>query len=390
VPDGLPSAAAVRADNAHFQKKEDPMATDDDFFLAFGRAFTGMDALATKNDRPAFRYGLGGLGSIAGAYGRAGLAQGPQPTGPFFGFAGVVGESHDDPGTAGTSVNNIGVYGQTEELDKIPRLVAGVYGTGNIQPGAVGWSKLGLGVEGRSGEAGPPVGMNIPTTAGIVGTADQHPGVIGTSNKLMGVYGFSAGNGGVVGETANPNSFAGYFQGNVMVIGTLTATAGKNAVVPFPDGTQRVLHCMESPEHWFEDFGAAKLKRGRAVVKLDADFGKVFKRGDYRVFVTPEGDCRGLYVRRKRAASFEVRELAGGKSSIAFFYRIVGRRKDVRGHKRFAKIDTRLPLPAAAARAPRKRARTRTERHAPAPRIELRDGFAARLEARQRASKGAR
>jgi hypothetical protein len=194
----------------------------------------------------------------------------------------------------------------------------------------------------------------------------------------------------VVGETANPNSFAGYFQGNVMVIGTLTATAGKNAVVPFPDGTQRVLHCMESPEHWFEDFGAAKLKRGRAVVKLDADFGKVIKRGDYRVFVTPEGDCRGLYVRRKRAASFEVRELAGGKSSIAFFYRIVGRRKDIRGHKRFAKIDTRLPLPAAAARAPRKRARTRTERHAPAPRIELRDGFAARLEARQRASKGAR
>ena len=35
----------------------------------------------------------------------------------------------------------------------------------------------------------------------------------------------------------------------------------------------------------------------------------------------------------------------GGKSSIAFSYRIVGRRKDINRHKRFAKIDTRLPLP---------------------------------------------
>ena len=84
--------------------------------------------------------------------------------------------------------------------------------------------------------------------------------------------------------------------------------------------------------------------RGRATVKLDADFAKVITRGDYQVFVTPEGDCRGLYVRRKRAASFEVRELAGGKSNAAFSYRIVGRRKDIRGHKRFAKIDVTPPM----------------------------------------------
>jgi hypothetical protein len=101
---------------------------------------------------------------------------------------------------------------------------------------------------------------------------------------------------------------------------------------------------MESPEHWFEDFGTAKLKRGRAVVRLDADFAKVIKRGDYRVFPTPEGDCRGLFVYRKSAASFEVRELMGGKSSIAFCYRIVGRRKDITRHRRFARIDTLLPI----------------------------------------------
>ena len=156
----------------------------------------------------------------------------------------------------------------------------------------------------------------------------------------------------------------------------------KSAIVPFPDGSHRLLHCMESPEHWFEDFGTAKLKRGRAVVKLDADFGKVIKRGDYKVFFTPEGDCRGLYVRRKSAASFEVRELMGGKSSSAFSFRIVGRRKDIKEHRRFAKIDTRLPLPDAAARPPRQ----------PKPSAVALRAFVARLEreARQRRPKGAK
>jgi len=68
------------------------------------------------------------------------------------------------------------------------------------------------------------------------------------------------------------------------------------------------------------------------IVKLDADFAKVIKRGDYKVFLTPEGDCRGLYMRRKSTASFEVRELMGGKSAIAFSCRIVGRRKERHGN----------------------------------------------------------
>jgi hypothetical protein len=143
-----------------------------------------------------------------------------------------------------------------------------------------------------------------------------------------------------------------------------------------------VLHCMESPEHWFEDFGTAKLKRGRAVIRLDADFAKVIKRGDYRVFVTPEGDCRGLYIRNRSAGTFEVRELGGGRSNVAFSYRIVGRRKDIRRHRRFAKIDTRLQLPTDATHAPRKGAPSAAELRA----------FVARLEkeARARAPKGAK
>jgi hypothetical protein len=58
------------------------MPTDDDFFLAFGRAFSGFNTFVQWNNRPCFRMALGGLGSINGAYGRAGMAEGPQLLGP--------------------------------------------------------------------------------------------------------------------------------------------------------------------------------------------------------------------------------------------------------------------------------------------------------------------
>ena len=288
--------------------------------------------------------------------------------------AGVLGVASTQPGLIGFARDGDGAQGLSFSGTAVR--AASFFG-----PGVHSISGALSGVTGISNTQGPPVPMNIPTTAGVVGTSGERPGVIGTSNALMGVFGFSTGNAGVVGQTANPNSFAGFFAGNAVVTGTLTA-AVKNAMVAFPDGSQRVLHCMESPEHWFEDFGTAKLKRGRAVVRLDADFAKVIKRGDYRVFVTPEGDCRGLYIHNRSAASFEVRELAGGTSNVAFSYRIVGRRKDIRGHRRFAKIDTRLQLPADATRPPRKGA----------PRAAELRAFVARLEkeARARGPKGAK
>src|SRR5262245_12300325 len=314
-------------------------------FLALGPERVGFFSFffrSEQNPRPVFRNGVLALGSINGVKGQCGFPDGPQPTiGPFRGFAGVFGTSRDDTGVAGTSVGNIGVYGQTEEIDRTLVLFAGVYGAGNTRPGVFGVSKVGIGVEGGSGTQGPPV-PNLPT-AGVIGSSADHPGVLGTSNRGAGVHVFSSNNVGIIGQTANDVSFAGAFLGNVVVTRNLTVSGTKSAAVPFPDGTQRLLYCMESPELWFEDFGAAKLKAGRAVVKLDADFAKMIKRGDYKVFLTPEGDCHGLYVRR-RAASFDVRELAGGKSSVAFSYRIVARRKDIRV-KRFAKIDTRLRLP---------------------------------------------
>jgi len=296
--------------------------------------------------------------------------------GPYSTFAGVHGTARDFTGVAGTSVNHVGVYGQVEDgLPFVPGgMHAGVLGAANTQPGVIGYStendgcqsysKARNGVSGLS-VSGPGVsgfsvsqngvfgssdspGPTVPNTsniAGVVGSSDRQHGVIGTSNASVGVIGFSH-NIGVLGYVTAPGAIAGQFIGDLQVTGT------KAAVVPFPDGTHRALYCMESPELWFEDFGAAKLRRGRTVVKLDENVAKVIKRGDYKVFLTPEGDCRGLYVRRKSAVSFEVREFMGGKSSVAFSYRIVGRRKDIRGHRRFAKFDKPMPPPARRARRP--------------------------------------
>jgi len=322
-----------------------------------------------------WHYGVKAYAGYGGDVGSDKEAQRGPPVNEYCDFAGVFGTGIYVTGVAGTSVNNIGVYGQTGDATFIGTgyiaavlgvsdRAEGVRGISEPWPGVAGLSFRHFGVNGASfmetgvrGISGGVEGRNfpnLPTTAGVFGTSGQQPGVIGTSNQNAGVIGTSDTDVGVYGAS---NNVAGLFEGDVVVDGNFTVVGfpgqhTKSVAVPFPDGTQRLLYCMESPEVWFEDFGAAKLKRGRVVVKIDADFAKVVKLNDYRVFATPEGDCRGLYV-RKRGKSFEVRELMGGKSNIALSYRIIARRKDIKGHRRFAKIDTRLPRPAASTRAAR-------------------------------------
>src|SRR5215212_5859425 len=354
-----------------------------DAFRAEGSgAFFGFLADSDGDNIPYKSFGVVGYGLSTGVLGFSG---GRDPEGPiqqnsYSLRAGVEGGSVEFTGVAGASLAGVGVYGQVEDSPPVPTgWRAGVFGAATTQPGVIGFSREGDGMQGASftgtavravsffgngvhsisgaltgvtGISGTQGPMQIPA-AGVIGTSDTQIGVIGTSNAFWGVLGFSANNVGVVGQTGNPNSFAGLFNGNVAVNGTLTATV-KNGMVAFPDGTQRVLDCMESPEHWFEDFGTAKLKNGSATVKLDGDFAKTIKRGGYHVFVTPEGDCRGLYVRGKTAASFEVRELGGGKSSVVFSYRIVGKRRDITRHRRFEKIDAPPLMPPTTTSGPRR------------------------------------
>ena len=111
--------------------------------------------------------------------------------------------------------------------------------------------------------------------------------------------------------------------------GSLNCTGTKNTVVPIAGGKRKVaLSAIESPKSWFEDAGSDRLVGGVAVVKLDPDFiDAVNTTMEYNVFLTPYGDCKGLYVTNRTANSFEVHELGSGSASIGFGYRIMALRK---------------------------------------------------------------
>jgi hypothetical protein len=135
---------------------------------------------------------------------------------------------------------------------------------------------------------------------------------------------------------------AGNFYGDVYIHGKLTAEGHKSAVVPHPDGSQRQLYCLESPDMWFEDFGKADLINGEANVTLDADFVSVVDSTDYYIFLTEYGDSEGLYISGQTPTGFQVRERRGGQSTLPFRYRVVARRADLSA-ARFEKVIAPTP-----------------------------------------------
>ncbi len=110
--------------------------------------------------------------------------------------------------------------------------------------------------------------------------------------------------------------------GNLFCTGTLAAAVKAG-------GTHKVaMYGVQSPENWIEDFGSGTLFGGVATINLDPVLVRtISSNADYHVYLTPAGDCEGLYVAGKSATSFEVRELRRGISNVQFDYRIVAHRK---------------------------------------------------------------
>lgn len=190
---------------------------------------------------------------------------------------------------------NLGVYGSG--------FTYGVFGSSMNMYGVYGTSTYGYGVYGY----GPNSGVyGIGPVFGVYGSTD-----------------YESGSNGVYGDASNaPNSWGVFSYGN------FGATGSKSAVVALPDDRVVALYTVESPENWFEDFGSGELKNGVATIKLDTTFAQtVSPEAGYHVFLTPKGDCDGLYVGQETATGFQVRELHRGKSNVAFDYRIVAKRK---------------------------------------------------------------
>jgi hypothetical protein len=115
----------------------------------------------------------------------------------------------------------------------------------------------------------------------------------------------------------------------MIVYGALTATGPKSAAVKATDGKLRRMYSTESPESWFEDVGSGQLSNGSTTVQLEPGFAGVVKTDAYHVFLTLDGDSKGLYVSNKTPTGFSVHEQQGGTSNVSFSYRVIAKRKDI-------------------------------------------------------------
>jgi hypothetical protein len=107
-------------------------------------------------------------------------------------------------------------------------------------------------------------------------------------------------------------------------------------VDPRKPGVHIVSYAPHEAEPTMEDAGEARLVDGTARVELDQPFASAIDHHHpYLVFITPEGDSRGLYVTDKSPAGFSVHENGGGRSTLPFDYRIVA--------KPFGAASPRLP-----------------------------------------------
>jgi len=276
--------------------------------------------------------------------------------GHFLAHAGVVGRdrsrsSVNNVGVKGLSTNGLGVVGES---------------TGNI--GVLGTSKLFVGIQGVSGpsvgvfgasNSGAAVRGISSSSFGVDGISDSGTGVSGTSNKSIGVFakGGFVGNGtsvpalSVTGNGRNPDliyacslggpdpctqfpgspvpQFAVVNNGNVFITGQIftSGSCSSGCAVTGSAGEKRVR--MFTPQESLstvEDFGQGQLVEGRTHVNFDPAFANTMdNRAAYMVFITPEGDNRGLYISNKTPAGFDVRESQGGRSTISFDYRIVAK-----------------------------------------------------------------
>jgi hypothetical protein len=273
------------------------------------------------------------------------------------GWFGIRVQSTDASAVSASATSGPGVLASSSTND-------GVQGSSSSGDGVVGFSTTGIGVFGQSlsnsamrGEISGSSTANVIAIYGVNNSSFAGPGpgaggfgVYGLSAKGHGLVGATAAAGGaaVVGATNGvAGAWAAAFYGPVIIGGDLLVVGGaKSAAVPFPDGTNRQLYCVESPESWFEDFGTGMLVNGKAEIAIEAGFGAVAEVENYHVFLTAYDSDHLLHVTKRTSKGFTVEANAAlaalqGQNKVdltgTFSWRVVAKRKDIVG-ERLAKV----------------------------------------------------
>ncbi|MDH5406260.1 MAG: hypothetical protein OEX80_06955, partial [Candidatus Aminicenantes bacterium] len=307
---------------------------------------TGDDMTGTLNVKTATQYALYGktsyilygtgvygwaantVGVTYGVYGRSDSTMG---RGVYGEAAATEGFTHGVIGLS-KSTSGSGVYGFA---DATTGSTIGVYGLTNSSSGK---GVLGYTLNSSGTTYGVYGAVDSTNGYGVYGyaeaTSGSNYGVYGQSDSPdgRGVYGNAQANSGtnygIYGTTNSASGYAGYFNGNAHVTGDLTVSGSKPCVQPIDNGKKVLLYAMESPEIWFEDFGTGKLVNGQAVVPIEKVFAQTANiEMGYLIFLTPIGECQGLYIAQQDKDAFEVREQGGGTSNNSFYYRIVAKRR---------------------------------------------------------------
>ncbi len=294
------------------------------------------------------------------------------------------GDGIDAAVTNGNGQSTAGVLG--EDLTNAGQFTDGVLGTttnggygvegassDTALGGVHGFATTGVGVQGDTSGDNAVVGYNAGNGTGVAGVNEAASDASPSSTSDLGVYAQSTIGDGIYATSTNANGAfitsatsvtQGLFtlavynsnsspadliaasspnclpcfdvdgSGNLTINGSITDANGSYARTRNPN-TDVLSYGAEETEPTMEDVGSARLVEGRAQVPLAQDFRQTIDSSSYLVFLTPQGDSNGLYVESKSASGFVVRESHGGRSTLAFDYRIVA--------QQYGAHDGRLP-----------------------------------------------
>jgi hypothetical protein len=288
-------------------------------------------------------YGVYGVTFGTNGIGIYGAGDGPTPA-----PAATPSSTQQSTGVVGDSHSGQGVYGSTEfpnASESLSNPAAGVMGvdgetvvTDNV--GVAGetangdFGTVGIGGDGAVGGAAAVGDTGILGLSFDDGTNASYGAAGGSfAGDYLSIYGQAGTASGSSSlsyplslvDSAGSSLFYVDNSGNTYVEGELFLHDGQGTFAKTRNPAVNVeAYVPQSSRPTSEDEGESQLVNGQAYVRLDPAFAQSIDDGSpYMVFVTPEGDTNGVYVTQKSMSGFAVRENRGGRSTVAFSYRIV-------------------------------------------------------------------
>ncbi len=254
--------------------------------------------------------------------------------------AGIDSTSSLGKAVEGHSASGDAVYGETNNPSSTTKHCAsGLIGLDQSGDGGT----LNYGVSGRSWSGTGVFGLSGSGT-GLLGSSKKGAGILARSESqdqpALGLEALGSGPLMIATNVTGAQALKLDQHGNLTIAGILK-TSGPCSAGCWQShdghGAHIVSYMPRESSPTMEDFGEAQLVNGSIGVRLDPAFASTIDQTkDYLVFLTPDGDTKGLYVAMRSPSGFVVRETGGGRSNVEFSYRIVA--------KPFGPDEPRLPI----------------------------------------------